>query len=98
MLFYRCHIRNADPNELLILPAGRQSADPQVWLARPWRSWGETVWAYQTEADPTGISDVNIEPTTDNRYFDLQGRNIAPSDMKRGIYIINGKKVIVNNR
>ena len=59
---------------------------------------GETVWAYQTEADPTGISDVNIEPTTDNRYFDLQGRNIAPSDMKRGIYIINGKKVIVNNR
>lgn len=48
MLFYRCHIRNANPNELLILPAGRQSADPQVWLARPWRSWGETVWAYTT--------------------------------------------------
>ena len=34
MLFYKCHIQSP--------VAG------QVWLARPWRWWGETVWAYTT--------------------------------------------------
>ena len=34
MLFYKCHIQS---------PVKRQ-----VWLARPWRWWGETVWAYTT--------------------------------------------------
>ena len=34
MLFYKCHIQSPIPG--------------QVWLARPWRPWGETVWAYTT--------------------------------------------------
>lgn len=34
MLFYRCHIQSP--------------VKGQVWLARPWRWWGETVWAYTT--------------------------------------------------
>lgn len=34
LLFYRCHIKSPVPG--------------RVWLARPWRSWGETVWAYTT--------------------------------------------------
>lgn len=34
MLFYKCHIQSPVPG--------------QVWLARPWRAWGETVWAYTT--------------------------------------------------
>ena len=34
MLFYHCHIQSPVPG--------------QVWLARPWRPWGETVWAYTT--------------------------------------------------
>ena len=68
---------------------------------------GVTVWAYQTEADPSGIEDVNIdnnrESITNNRCYDLQGRNLSPltprlSPLKKGIYIINGKKVVVNNR
>ena len=51
MLFYRCHIRRATDDELAPFPAPRQGgkeASPQVWLARPWRRWGETVWAYTT--------------------------------------------------
>ena len=32
LLFYKCYIRSPRPE--------------RVWLARPWRSWGETVWAY----------------------------------------------------
>ena len=34
MLFYHCHIQSPVPGK--------------VWLARPWRWWGETVWAYTT--------------------------------------------------
>ena len=34
MLFWHCHIQSPVPE--------------QVWLARPWRAWGETVWAYTT--------------------------------------------------
>ena len=34
MLFYKCHIKSP--------------VQGQVWLARPWRWWGETVWAYTT--------------------------------------------------
>jgi pectin methylesterase-like acyl-CoA thioesterase len=34
MLFYHCHIQSPVPGK--------------VWLARPWRPWGETVWAYTT--------------------------------------------------
>jgi len=45
MLFYQCHIRYATDDELEILSSEPTS---QVWLARPWRTWGETVWAYTT--------------------------------------------------
>jgi pectin methylesterase-like acyl-CoA thioesterase len=34
MLFWHCHIQSPVPQ--------------RVWLARPWRYWGETVWAYTT--------------------------------------------------
>ena len=42
MLFYRCHIRFATTDEL-----ARPGSTP-AYLARPWRWWGETVWAYTT--------------------------------------------------
>ena len=52
MLFYKCHIRLATEDELentISLPSreGTGVGSP-VWLARPWRWWGETVWAYTT--------------------------------------------------
>lgn len=47
LLFYKCHIRLANDEELQIV--NRQSSNRQlVWLARPWRPWGETVWVYTT--------------------------------------------------
>jgi len=50
MLFYKCHIRLATEDELEISDDKSQisNAQPLVWLARPWRWWGETVWAYTT--------------------------------------------------
>ena len=54
---------------------------------------GVTVWAYQTEADPTAIYSIeNAEETVnDDVVYDLQGRRLdAP--VSKGIYIKNGKK------
>ena len=50
MLFYRCHIRLANEDELQIINHKSQITNTThaVWLARPWRWWGETVWAYTT--------------------------------------------------
>ena len=45
MLFYRCHIRFANIDELA------HPGTPPAYLARPWRWWGETVWAYTTWAE-----------------------------------------------
>lgn len=47
MLFYKCHIRVATEDEL-DLSSSLKSKEGMVWLARPWRWWGETVWAYTT--------------------------------------------------
>ncbi len=72
MLFYRCHIRPANEEELEMvndqmvndqmvndkmvndqmvndkMVNDKMVNDKMVWLARPWRWWGETVWAYTT--------------------------------------------------
>ena len=48
LLFYKCHIRLATEEELSALSHQPSAVSQQVWLARPWRPWGETVWAYTT--------------------------------------------------
>lgn len=50
MLFYKCHVRTATADELQspIRYDESSASQPMVWLARPWRWWGETVWAYTT--------------------------------------------------
>ena len=57
LLFYKCHIRVANEGELKgltpNLSKGREGSsieekEGKVWLARPWRWWGETVWAHTT--------------------------------------------------
>lgn len=55
LLFYKCHIRLATEDELVnrsVSPkdglSAQRSVSAAVYLARPWRWWGETVWAYTT--------------------------------------------------
>ena len=49
LFFYKCHIRLANEDELVKANDQWPTANSQlVWLARPWRWWGETVWAYTT--------------------------------------------------
>lgn len=49
---------------------------------------------YELGEEMTGITGVNLnENQNDNRYYDLQGRPVAQPT--KGLYIINGKKVLV---
>ncbi|MEE3445945.1 MAG: glycoside hydrolase family 43 protein, partial [Prevotella sp.] len=54
---------------------------------------GVTVWAYQTEAT-TSIEDVRWKKEDGGTVYDLLGRPVT-SPQKPGIYIRNGKKILV---
>ncbi len=45
----------------------------------------------------TAIEGIDVEATKDEEWYDLQGRRIQ-KPTKAGIYIVNGKKVIINNK
>ena len=58
------------------------------------RTSGVSIWGYKYEDLPSGIVSVDSEAKTDGPLFDLQGRRITTPPSK-GIYIRNGKKVIL---
>ena len=57
--------------------------------ARPWGGLGIVF----DDAEATGIRSLEQDTDTDGLYFDLQGRKVTPA--KRGIYIRNGKKILI---
>ena len=66
-------------------------AAPGIWYLSE-ENFGHPV-LYNTGIT-TGIIDVNRETTTNNLYFDLQGRRYHSELQKKGLYIVNGRKVI----
>lgn len=42
-----------------------------------------------------GIKSIDYEPLTIDRCYDLQGRKLTNSPIKKGLYIIRGKKVVI---
>ena len=53
---------------------------------------GQTIWGYQT-APSTGIEQIVNRKSVNSKYYDLQGRPVS-TPQRKGIYILNGKKVI----
>lgn len=49
---------------------------------------------YGTSFDPTGISEIKAEQSTDKTIYDLMGRKLERV-AKPGIYIVGGKKMIL---
>lgn len=50
---------------------------------------------YILKSISTGIDEAQPELKLNNKFYDLQGRQLTPSQsMKPGLYIVNGKKVI----
>lgn len=48
-----------------------------------------------TVNDPSGISEIVNGQSANRKYFDLQGRRIIGSAARKGMYVVDGKKVIV---
>ena len=48
-----------------------------------------------TVNDPSGISEIVKGQSANRKYFDLQGRHIISSAARKGMYVVDGKKVIV---
>ena len=49
----------------------------------------------QEIAGTTGIETINPEPQTVNQWYDMQGRKLEGKPARKGVYISNGKKVVV---
>ena len=45
--------------------------------------------------DATGVNEVNEVIGVNDKWYDLNGRKLNGMPTKRGIYILNGKKVVV---
>ena len=48
-----------------------------------------------TVNDPSGIGEIVNGQSANRKYFDLQGRRIIDSAARKGMYVVDGKKVIV---
>lgn len=73
----------------------------KVFLTNPWRSqqWNQKVWADFDEvsivdADVTGINEVATDAKTSNVYYTVSGMKMS-KPAKSGLYIHNGKKVVI---
>ena len=47
------------------------------------------------DGDATEIETVNHEPLTINQVYDLSGRRLNGMPTAKGIYIVNGRKVVI---
>ena len=54
-----------------------------------------TTTPFNILGDTTGIEAVEAVSTSGTKIFDLQGRRVKGTPAARGIYIVNGKKVVI---
>ena len=69
---------------------------------KAWLALGETLAGARFfglpeygETTTAGIVDNKREPITNNRYYDLQGRKVSGNAAKKGVYVVNGKKIVI---
>ena len=88
--FYLYSLFNNDiyKNATLYVPKGTTG---KYKTCSPWKYFANIV-----EMDGTdGIENNNLEKITDNRYFNLNGQLIEGQPSQKGVYIKNGKKVLM---
>ena len=62
----------------------------------PWRSFFSIVALTDEDPKPTGINNVNGNDNGNERWYSLDGQLLQDKPMQKGVYIHNGKKLVVN--
>ena len=75
-------------------PTSQKDGYEISWNAHPTTmpAYGITIYGSYIS---TGIENYNREAITDNRYFNLNGQRIEGQPSQKGVYIKNGKKVLM---
>ena len=48
-----------------------------------------------TITDPTGISEIDNSRLSNGKWFDLQGRKVNAQRARKGVYVVDGRKIII---
>ena len=57
--------------------------------------WQRLVEVYPPSTSHYPPSTIHHQPSTINQYFDLQGRQLKSTPLRKGIYVTGGRKVVV---
>ena len=75
------------------IPAGKAYLQiPTAWLNEETASEAKAVKLVFDDGESTGIDEVNRVESKEDAIYDLQGRRVK--NLSKGIYIINGRKVV----
>ncbi|MBQ6187086.1 MAG: chitobiase/beta-hexosaminidase C-terminal domain-containing protein [Prevotella sp.] len=68
----------------------------KAYLAVPVTAQTQNIMGFPFGGDATGIEGLNVNDNVNaNEVYDLQGRRMNVNNMPKGIYIVNGKKVVI---
>ena len=68
----------------------------KAYLAVPVTAQTQNIMGFPFGGDATGIDGLNVNDNLNaNEVYDLQGRRMNVNNMPKGIYIVNGKKVVI---
>lgn len=75
-----------------IINAWKKGWNTYYWNAMNWNTGNYVPYPI---ALPTGVDNISADTTADSPFFTLDGRRINGKPNQRGLYIRNGKKVVV---
>jgi hypothetical protein len=58
-------------------------------------AWTESLNFVTGAEGPTAVEEINVDQKVDGAYYNLLGQKMNPANLPAGIYIHNGKKIIV---
>ena len=67
----------------------------QAYLAVPNPTGGTGVQSFSFDGTGTGINDIVTVPSNENEVYTLSGMRVNSDRLQKGLYIVNGKKVVI---
>ena len=89
---YMLALNGAGKAQFTLVNAGEVAAG-KAFLKLAKASGARELNVVFADAETTGIKENNRETIINNQFYDLQGREVAQPS--RGLYIVNGKKVVI---